>query len=225
MGLKDPHLKSNSQKKKNQSENITIDAKHNDMLKYFHNLQRSIPEKRRELKSLQDRLIEISSLENSDFDFELLILKDSLDDKINQLQIEIQDILDKKEENNYYLKVGNLLSDYYENIEQSNNNKMKEFVKLLDVFNDTQKRFERLGCVVDVNEMVEPTFEQIPDEYYEYTDDKTTKYILTFSVYEKYYMPMVQQIHRLCSEEVKNKYDPSKLEVPQNSGRYMCIIS
>ena len=122
MGLKDPHLKSNSQKKKNQSENITIDAKHNDMLKYFHNLQRSIPEKRRELKSLQDRLIEISSLENSDFDFELLILKDSLDDKINQLQIEIQDILDKKEENNYYLKVGNLLSDYYENIEQYSQN-------------------------------------------------------------------------------------------------------
>ncbi len=39
MGLKDPHLKKNIQKNKHQSENITIDAKHNEMVKYFQNLQ------------------------------------------------------------------------------------------------------------------------------------------------------------------------------------------
>jgi len=121
MGLKDHHLKKGIPKKKNQSENITIDAKHNEMVKYFQSLQRSIPEKKKELKHLHDEIEKLNEVEHSDFDMEFILLKDSMDEKIKVLEKEIQDITDKKEEKNYYLQVGTLLVDYYENMENSKN--------------------------------------------------------------------------------------------------------
>ncbi len=121
MGLKDPHLKTNASKRKNTSENITIDAKHNEMLKHFQNLQRSIPEKKKELKQLKEKFDEVSKLENSDFDMEIILFKDNIEEKIKILEKEIQDIVDKKEEKAYYLNVGSLLTNYYDTIEHSKN--------------------------------------------------------------------------------------------------------
>lgn len=119
MGLKDHHLKKSLPKKKNQSENITIDAKHNEMVKYFQSLQKSIPDKKKELKQLHDQVEKLNEVEHSDFDMEFILLKDSIEEKIQVLEKEIQEIIDKKEEKNYYLQVGTLLVDYYENMENS----------------------------------------------------------------------------------------------------------
>ncbi len=119
MGLKDHHLKKSLPKKKNQSENITIDAKHNEMVKYFQSLQKSIPEKKKELKHLKDEFDQMNQVEHSDFDMEFILLKDSMEEKIQALEKEIQQIIDKKEEKNYYLQVGTLLVDYYESMENS----------------------------------------------------------------------------------------------------------
>ncbi len=121
MGLKDHHLKKSLPKKKNQSENITIDAKHNEMVKYFQSLQKSIPEKKKELKHLKDEFDQMNQVEHSDFDMEFILLKDSMEEKIQALEKEIQQIIDKKEEKNYYLQVGTLLVDYYESMENSKN--------------------------------------------------------------------------------------------------------
>lgn len=121
MGLKDPHLKTNASKRKNTSENITIDAKHNEMLKYFQNLQRSIPEKKKELKQLKEKFEEVSKLENSDFDMEIILYRDNIEEKIKIFEKEIQFIVEKKEEKAYYLNVGCLLTNYYDTIEHSKN--------------------------------------------------------------------------------------------------------
>lgn len=121
MGLKDHHLKKGLPKKKNISENITIDAKHNEMVKYFQSLQKSIPDKKKELKQLHDEIIKFDEIEHSDFDMEFILLKDSMEEKIQALEKEIQIISDKKEEKNYYLQVGTLLVDYYESMENSKN--------------------------------------------------------------------------------------------------------
>jgi hypothetical protein len=119
MGFKDPHLKKNAHKNKQQSENITIDAKHNEMIKYFQNLQKSIPDKKKELKSLQDQFTTMNNVEHNDFDMEFILFKDSVEEKIHHLEKELLDIIDKKEEKNYYLNVGTLLIDYYDNLEHS----------------------------------------------------------------------------------------------------------
>ncbi len=131
MGLKDHHLKKNTNKKKNQSENITIDAKHNEMIKHFQTLQKSLPEKRKELKNLKEQFIKVSEVEHNEFDMEFILFKDSIQDKIKGVEKEIQDIIDKKEEKSYYLNVGTLLIDYYENMEHSkkkNNHSNDDFV-------------------------------------------------------------------------------------------------
>jgi hypothetical protein len=117
MGFKDPHLKKH--KNKQQSENITIDAKHNEMIKYFQNLQKSIPDKKKELKSLHDQFTTMNNVEHNDFDMEFILFKDSVEEKIQIMEKELQDIIDKKEEKNYYLNVGTLLIDYYDNLEHS----------------------------------------------------------------------------------------------------------
>ncbi len=124
MGIKDPSLKSNK-KVKNENGNITIDAKHNEMLKHFQNLQKSLPDKKKDLKVLKDKYDEISAIKDCEFDTNWILLKNNTLKKIKILEKEIDDIISKKEEKEYFLNVGNLLVDYYENIEHTKNNHNK----------------------------------------------------------------------------------------------------
>ncbi len=133
MGIKDPSLKSNK-KNKNENGNITIDAKHNEMLKHFQNLQKSLPDKKKELKILKEKYDEISAMTDCEFDMNWFLLKDSTLDKIKNLEKEINDIINKKDEKDYFLNVGHLLVDYYENIENNKNNKSSSD-ELLDLEN------------------------------------------------------------------------------------------
>lgn len=124
MGIKDPSLKSNK-KVKNENGNITIDAKHNEMLKHFQNLQKSLIDKQKDLKTIKIKYDEISAIQDCEFDTNWILLKDGTLKKIKKLEREIEDITNMKEEKDYFLNVGNLLVDYYENIEHTKNNHNK----------------------------------------------------------------------------------------------------
>lgn len=115
-------LKSNSKnngKSLMQNDNITIDAKHSEMINHFKNLQDSIPILKDELKKL---IIEYNNKDpNKKNDIEYILYKDNLREKINEIKNKISNILSNSEMNNYYLDVGILLHSYYENIENSKN--------------------------------------------------------------------------------------------------------
>lgn len=100
-------------------ENITIDAKHNEMLKYFKDLQKSLPALKNELKESIQKYKSIDLSKNNDF--ELIMEKDRLRDNIVELKERINKISSKEEENNYFLEVGLLLHNYYENVETAKN--------------------------------------------------------------------------------------------------------
>ena len=100
-------------------ENITIDAKHNEMLKYFKDLQKSLPALKNELKESIQKYKSIDLSKNNDF--ELIMEKDRLRDSIVELKERINKISSKEEENNYFLEVGLLLHNYYENVETAKN--------------------------------------------------------------------------------------------------------
>lgn len=100
-------------------ENITIDAKHNEMLKYFKDLQKSLPALKNELKESIQKYKSIDLSKNNDF--ELIMEKDRLRDSIIELKERINKISGKEEENNYFLEVGLLLHNYYENVESAKN--------------------------------------------------------------------------------------------------------
>jgi DNA-directed RNA polymerase subunit RPC12/RpoP len=103
------------------NDNITIDAKHSEMINYFKNLQESVPSLKKELKNLiSEYNVKDVSRKN---DMEYILYKDGLRDKINELRNKIEKIINNEEMNYYYLEVGELLHSYYENIENSKNNK------------------------------------------------------------------------------------------------------
>ena len=101
------------------NENITIDAKHSEMMKYFNNLQSSTDNLKNDLKKL---ISEYNNKDNSKKnDIEYILYRDNLRDKINEIKNKINSINTNEEMNKYYLDVGILLHNYYENIEISKN--------------------------------------------------------------------------------------------------------
>lgn len=113
-------ISKNTSKSSYVNENITIDAKHGEMINYFQKLNESIPKMKEEIKKL------VLEYNNKDYtrlnDLEYIFYRDSLKEKITELKKKINSIENNKEINNYYLDVGTLLHSYYENIETSKNN-------------------------------------------------------------------------------------------------------
>lgn len=113
-----PNLKSYNKSSYN-NDNITIDAKHSEMVGYFKNLQDSTPTLKEELKKL---IVEYNIKDiNRKNDIEYILYRDNLKEKINEIKSKINSINNNDEINNYYLNVGTLLHSYYENVENSKN--------------------------------------------------------------------------------------------------------
>lgn len=104
---------------------VTLDAKHNEMLKYFKQLKNSLPEKRKNLTNFTNQYDELKKIPNKNLTSEQLNLKFSLADSINILKKEIDSIENSDEENQYFLQTGDLLCDYYGNMESTNDKSVK----------------------------------------------------------------------------------------------------
>jgi hypothetical protein len=115
----------NVNKNSNNNENITIDAKHNEMIDYFDKLNESLPSLKKELEFLiNDYKISKDNSKRNNTDY--IIERNSKKDNIVELKEKIKNIVNNTELNAYYLKVGSLLHNYYENVENSKNNKTKD---------------------------------------------------------------------------------------------------
>lgn len=116
-------LKNSNRQNKFPNENITIDAKHSEMINHFKNLKDSIPSLKDELKKL------VLSYNNKDpsrkNDIDYILYRNEIRDKINEIKSKIQNISSNNDMNKYYLDVGVLLHNYYENIENSKTEDLK----------------------------------------------------------------------------------------------------
>ena len=120
----------NVNKHSNNNENITIDAKHNEMINYFSELNKSLPDLKKQLHFLiEDYKISKDNSKKNSADY--IIERSSKKDAIISLKEKIESIVTNKELNSYYLKVGSLLHNYYENVENSKNNKIVEVENFL----------------------------------------------------------------------------------------------
>lgn len=128
-------LKNANRQNKFPNENITIDAKHSEMINHFKNLKDSIPSLKDELKKL------VSSYNNKDpsrkNDIDYILYRNEIRDKINEIKSKIQSISSNNDMNKYYLDVGVLLHNYYENIENSKTEDLKP-----DDFEDNLVNFD-----------------------------------------------------------------------------------
>ncbi len=96
---------------------ITLDAKHNEMLKHFKELNKSLPNKKKKLEMVYREYEALRQIPNKDLNNDDLHKKFQLKDEINELKKEIKNIETHTEENDYYLNTAPLLYKYYDNIE------------------------------------------------------------------------------------------------------------
>lgn len=126
------------------NDNITIDAKHSEMMDHFKQLQSSIPSLKEELKKLT---LEYNNKDSSrKNDIEYISYRDNLKDKINEIKSKINNIYNNDEINKYYLDVGILLHSYYENVENSKINQVD-----IENFEDNLMNYEEESDTDETN--------------------------------------------------------------------------
>ncbi len=110
--------KGNHKSDPNDLSNITIEGKHNSMVQYFQSLQKSLPEKKKQLKRLIKEYKELRTLVLQDkMNIELVMKKNKMREEIEELQKVIASIENKEEEHTYFMEAGNILNHYFDNIE------------------------------------------------------------------------------------------------------------
>lgn len=102
---------------------VTVDAKHNEMLKHFEEQRKKLPEKCGELEKSESEYDDLKKISNKDLNNEQLSRKFFLEDKISSLKEEIDNIENNRDELKYFMDTGHLLYDYYENIQNISKSK------------------------------------------------------------------------------------------------------
>lgn len=143
---------------------VTLDAKHNEMMRHFKDQQRSIPSKEKELVSLRKKYEELEKIPKKNLTNDQLNEKFFLADSISKLENEIEKIELGEEECEYFLQTGHLLYKYYDNIQsiatsdKNNNNyndniintEDKENIGQNDIIDKEHKNDDKqIGSVVD----------------------------------------------------------------------------
>lgn len=112
--------KHNHKNDPNDLSNMTIEAKHNSMIQYFQSLQKSLPEKRKQLKKMMKEYKELRNLVSEDkMNIELVIKKNKMREEIEEFQKMIASIENREEEHNYFMDAGNILNNYFDSIEHT----------------------------------------------------------------------------------------------------------
>lgn len=99
---------------------VTIDAKHNEQIKFFKSLKKQVPEMEHDIKILSDKIekieLELPNIKMSSNDYiKLSNEKMELEDKIQSIENDIANIMDEKHEIDYYLSAGPYVMQYFIN--------------------------------------------------------------------------------------------------------------
>lgn len=97
---------------------VTIDAKHNEQLKSFKNIKKTVPELESEIKDLSEKIDvlenEINNIKQSSNDYiRLCNQKMRYEDEIQDIEQRIAGIMDDKNEYDYYLSAGPYVLQYF----------------------------------------------------------------------------------------------------------------
>jgi len=101
-------------------ERQTLDAKHNHVLQLFNEQKTHIPDIKSKLEVINARLEDLKRESDKSLIINLKIQSEiwELDDKKKELEKEIDNIQNNKDENEYMLKTGKILSKYYKIIDK-----------------------------------------------------------------------------------------------------------
>lgn len=136
-----------------QSDNrITLDAKHNEIIKNFKDEYKNVKKYQQELNTYQQKLSKL--LENSPeiINPEDLSIQFLLENKIKELNTKISKLEAQKDETNYFIQTGNILYEYYNNIEDVASQYIEEPNKKVETVSETPKILNFFGGPIVSNE-------------------------------------------------------------------------
>lgn len=110
-------FKIKNKKKSPTDTRITLDAQHNEKMKYFRDLKKSLPSRKKNLKNLQNEFHQLKDKKFSNLNDIELNRYLELKENIPIYQKDIEDIENNKQETDYLLDTGYLLCQYYDNID------------------------------------------------------------------------------------------------------------
>lgn len=114
-------------KHNNQEKITTLDGDHRDTIKSFEKNRKNLDEKKKCLVSAVERLHKLDSTKQSELTFEDIKMKSILKDEICHLKKDINDISNNTTELNYYMKVNDILLNYYDIVDNTDNPKTEIF--------------------------------------------------------------------------------------------------
>lgn len=123
------NIKVKNRKKSPCDNRITLDAQHNEKMKYFKELQKSLPNKKKILKQYEKEYQELINIKLENLNNAQIEKYMYYKQQIPNLKKEIEDIINKKLENEYLLNTGDLLFEYYNHIENADTITKKKNIK------------------------------------------------------------------------------------------------
>lgn len=115
-------FKYKDRKKSLKDSRVTLHAKFDEKLDYFNNNKKRLVDLKREYKVKLEKYNKFPK-DNSKLSSEKLEEKLQLKDELNQINVDIDQISNKKEDIQYLLDTGKLLHDYFDNINDTANGK------------------------------------------------------------------------------------------------------
>jgi len=118
---------------------VTLDAKHNEMVKYFKNLKKSVVHKKKKIKEIENNIVSLNKQISTCDGSELPSLTNSkiiFEEQINELKKDIEKIESNEEEDSYYLQNGDLIFQYFANIDKIEGKNESDDLSILNFFSN-----------------------------------------------------------------------------------------
>jgi ribosomal protein S27E len=176
--------------KSNVDKRITLDAKHNEFLNQIKDEISNLPLLKENLKELIHEYTLLKKIPKEDLSIEQFNYKFKLKNDIIQLKEKIKTIKNNDSLNEYYLKVGDLLYQYYDNIDNianddnnENNNDSNES-SFNQVSKPTNNKQSKNNCVLDFFKPTN-TIADEPIKESNYTNTKISDFVKTKSNFKR----------------------------------------
>jgi ribosomal protein S27E len=176
--------------KSNVDKRITLDAKHNEFLNQIKDEISNLPLLKENLKELIHEYTILKQIPKEDLSIEQFNYKFKLKNDIIQLKEKIKTIKNNDSLNEYYLKVGDLLYQYYDNIDNianddnnENNNDSNES-SFNQVSKPTNNKQSKNNCVLDFFKPTN-TIADEPIKESNYTNTKISDFVKTKSNFKR----------------------------------------
>ena len=162
-------FKIKNRKKKTVDRRTTIDAKHNNIIKEFKENKKKLPYYKKEFLKINKEYNKLIKKDLKNLTDEEFILKDTYEDRLDELKNIIEELENNVEEKDYYLNTSGLLFDYYDknttikisnSKEKKNKNKVTGDKTVMEWLNDNQTKKENTRQVVCDNylSLTDPNF-------------------------------------------------------------------